>query len=136
MDMMVNKWVRYLQYSDNTEPGPWPLLLRKIHKHEKEKYREKDKAKKDSTDIEYPLQVASWSCITHDSDNNGDHKESVTLFWSDKCTLFIEYRLFGEENFRMEISSVEEAFTLIEQDNDTTEKLYPDDPQFKWKRIL
>ncbi|WP_370575219.1 hypothetical protein [Methanomethylovorans sp.] len=133
---MGNKWVRYLQRSENTEPGPWPLLLRKIHHREDNSCKQRCNFQRSVTEIEYPLEVASWSCITQDSDNKRNNKENVTLFWSDKCTLFLEYNLFGEKKFTLEVSSVEEAFALIEQDNYTTDKLYPNDPQFKWERIL
>lgn len=133
---MGNKWVRYLQHSDNMGPGPWPLLLRKINQREDKKKTQKDTLQRDSIGTEYPLQVASWSCINPESDNTRHNIESVTLFWSDRFTLFLEYHLFAEENYKMEVSSVEEAFALIEQDNDTTEELYPGNPQFKWKRIL
>lgn len=133
---MGNKWVRYLQRSENIEPGPWPLLLRKTHQREGNNCRQTCTLQRDTIEIKKHLKVASWSCVTPDSDNTRNNKESVTLFWSDKCTLFLEYNLFGEDNFTLEVSSVEEAFALIEQDNYTTDTLYPNDPQFKWKRIL
>lgn len=77
---MRNKWIRYLQHSDNTEPGPWPLLLRKINQREDKKNAHKDALQRDTAETEYPLQVASWSCINPESDDVRHNTESVTLF--------------------------------------------------------
>lgn len=118
------------------ESKPWPLLLRQMKRRDDKSFQQPKISQIDANEFKYPLMVASWSCICPDSDNIQNSKENVTLFWSYEYTLFLEYNLFGEDNFTLEVSSVEEAFELIEQDNETTEKLYPEDLQFKWKRIL
>lgn len=132
---MENKWIRHFQHSKNIELQPWPLLMKKIHKTEDGNWQHKNRSQSDRIELKYPLKVASWSCVAPNSDNAKNDTEDVTLFWSDDCTLFLEYNLSGEENFKLEVSSVKEALALIEQDNCTTEKLYPNAPQFKWKRI-
>jgi len=133
---MGNKWVRHLQRSENKELRPWPLLIRTFNQREDSTCIQTSTLEKDSIKSNYPLKVASWSCSTPDPDDTNNNTESVTLFRSDKCTLYIEYKLFGEDTFNLEVSSVEEAFALIEQDNSTTDNLFPNSPQCKWKRVL
>lgn len=133
---MGNKWTCYLTRSENMESKPWPLLLRQMKRRDDKNFQQPQISQIDANELKCPLMVASWSCICPDSDNIQNSKENVTLFWSHEYTLFLEYNLFGEDNFTLEVSSVEEAFELIEQDNETTEKLYPENLQFKWKRIL
>ena len=133
---MGNKWVRHLQRSENKELRPWPLLIRTFNQREDSTCIQTSTLGKDSIKSNYPLKVASWSCITQDSDDTNNNTESVTLFRSDKCSLYLEYKLFGEDTFNLEVSSVEEAFALIEQDNSTTDNLFPNSPQCKWKRVL
>ncbi|OPY21648.1 MAG: hypothetical protein A4E24_00431 [Methanomethylovorans sp. PtaU1.Bin093] len=132
---MENKWVRHFQHSENIELQPWPLLMKMIHKTEDANWQHKHRSQSDRIEVKYPFKVASWSCAAPNSNNAKNDTEDVTLFWSEECTLFLEYHLSGEENFKLEVSSVKEALSLIEQDNFTTEKLYPNAPQFKWKRI-
>jgi len=132
---MGNKWTWHLKRSENTESEPWPELLRKMQRCEDKGSKQSNISQLD-TSVKYPLVVASWSCVCPGSENIQNNVEHVTLFWSHEYTLFLEYNLSEEDNFTLEVSSVEEAFELIEQDNDTTETVYPQDPQFKWKRIL
>lgn len=131
---MRNKWTCHLKRSENMESEPWPELLRKMQRREDESPKQSNISRLD-TSVKYPLPVASWSCICPGSDDIQHNIEYVTLFWSHEYTLFLEYNLSEEDNFKLEISSAEEAFELIEQDNDTTEAVYPQD-KFKWKRIL
>ena len=133
---MGNRWVRHLQRSENKELRPWPLLIRTFNQREDSTCIQTSTFEKETVKSNYALKVASWSCITQDSDDTNNNTESVTLFRSDKCTLYIEYKLFGEDTFNLEVSSVEEAFALIEQDNSTTDNLFPNAPQCKWKRVL
>jgi hypothetical protein len=49
--------------------------------------------------------------------------------------LFLRYDVAGEIPFEMAVKSEDEAMDIIEEDNSTTEQLYPDKPELKWIKI-
>lgn len=64
------------------------------------------------------------------------NEDSVRLLMSEGGRLFLRYDVAGESPFEMNVSSEDEAEQMIEEDNATTEQLYPFNPELKWIKII
>ncbi len=62
-------------------------------------------------------------------------KDYVKLLMTKNGKLFLRYDVVGESPFEMTVRSEEEALQIIKEDNETTEQLYPDNPELKWIKI-
>ncbi|KXS42609.1 MAG: hypothetical protein AWU59_1548 [Methanolobus sp. T82-4] len=48
--------------------------------------------------------------------------------------LVLRYNVAGEDTFEMDVGSIEEADSLIMEDNMTTSELYPGNPELQWSK--
>jgi hypothetical protein len=62
-------------------------------------------------------------------------KDYVRLFMAKDGKLSLRYDVAGEGPFEINVRSRDEAAKIIDEDNMTTEQLYPDNPELKWIKI-
>lgn len=62
-------------------------------------------------------------------------QDHVRLLMAEDGRLFLRYDVAGESSFEMTVKSENEAMQIIEEDNATTEQLYPQNPELKWIKI-
>ncbi|WMW22348.1 hypothetical protein RE476_00585 [Methanolobus mangrovi] len=62
-------------------------------------------------------------------------KDYVRLLMAEDGHFFLRYDVAGESPFEMTVKSENEAMQIIEEDNLTTEQLYPENPELKWIKI-
>ncbi len=62
-------------------------------------------------------------------------QDHVRLLMAEEGRLFLRYEVRGESPFEMTVKSESEAIQIIEEDNATTEQLYPQNPELKWIKI-
>ncbi|MHC1575756.1 MAG: hypothetical protein ACXQTE_00230 [Methanosarcinaceae archaeon] len=77
-----------------------------------------------------------WECKSHGDDEielDNDLRDVVSLIEFNDGTLVLKYELYVDEDITIPVDSIEEAMSIIEEDNATTEELYPGNPDIKWK---
>ncbi|MBP1908894.1 hypothetical protein [Methanolobus bombayensis] len=83
-------------------------------------------------------QLCTWMAESHEAYELGidsSKRDSVRLIMAEDGGLSLRYDVAGETPFEMSVRSEEEAMDIIEEDNATTEQLYPDNPELKWIKI-
>ncbi|WP_406671217.1 hypothetical protein V7O67_05895 [Methanolobus sp. ZRKC4] len=60
--------------------------------------------------------------------------DHVRLLMAEDGRLFLRYDVAGETPFEMTVKSENEAMQIIEEDNATTEQLYPENPELQWHK--
>ena len=61
--------------------------------------------------------------------------DHVRLLMAEDGRFFLRYDVAGESPFEMTVKSENEAMQIIDEDNMTTEQLYPENPELKWIKI-
>lgn len=94
----------------------------------------------DGIDTSYAAEteIASWAAESqkgHELGIQSFGKDHVKLLLTESGRLVLRYEVAGESSFEMNVNSEDEACEIIEEDNATTEQLYPDNPQLKWIKI-
>ncbi|WP_340818903.1 hypothetical protein [Methanolobus sp. WCC4] len=94
----------------------------------------------DGVDVSYAAEteLAVWTAKSQKGYELGltsCDEDSVKLLMSEGGRLFLRYDVAGESPFEMNVRSEEEAEQIIEEDNSTTEQLYPSEPELKWIKI-
>lgn len=82
--------------------------------------------------------VTSWAAESQKNHELGSQffeKDYVKLLMTEGGRLFLRYEVAGENPFEMKVDSEDEATEIIDEDNSTTEQLYPDNPELKWIKI-
>lgn len=82
--------------------------------------------------------VMSWHCRSHrgfEQDLFDQPDDTVHLIKKSDGMLILRYLISGDNEScqeDIEVSSLSEAEQLIEEDNETTMKLYPENPELLW----
>lgn len=82
--------------------------------------------------------VAAWEAKSqrgHELGISSQDKDNVRLLMAEGGRLFLRYEVAGENPFEMNVRSEDEAMQIIDEDNQTTGQLYPDNPELKWIKI-
>lgn len=61
-----------------------------------------------------------------------NERDYVVLLGSNNGLFVLRYHVAGEEIFEVEVDSQEEAEWMIQEDNITTEQLFPDEQNMQW----
>ncbi|MDN5310804.1 MAG: hypothetical protein PWP14_2198 [Methanolobus sp.] len=61
-------------------------------------------------------------------------EDHVQLLMLGSGELMLRYNVTGEDVFETTVTSPEEAESLIREDNMTTSRLYPENPEFQWSK--
>lgn len=78
------------------------------------------------------MQWTSKSHKGHDLRLNTYPDDVVRLIELTNGKLFLQYSISGDNTENVPVDSVKEAEAIIEEDNDTTEELYPNTPDLQW----
>ncbi|WP_292486883.1 hypothetical protein [Methanohalobium sp.] len=84
------------------------------------------------------IEIIKWSSKSHYGHDIQDETypdDVVKLVKTQDVCLYLKYSIVSEEVDDVPVESVEEAVSIIEEDNNTTEDMYPDNPELKWTKI-
>lgn len=82
--------------------------------------------------VEY-VELCRWTAGSQVMENEVPHeRDHVVLIGSNNGQFVLRYHVAGEEAFEVEVDSPEEAEWMIQEDNLTTEQLFPDEPNMQW----
>lgn len=149
MNYMKNIWTQHLERSNNNDrdqENTFSHMLHSLVRTENEDYLQTSGAEtQDSRDeTKEPAfspadtEIGTWMAESHKGYELGMdslEKDSVRLIMAEDGRLFLRYDVAGEIPFEMAVKSEDEAMDIIEEDNSTTEQLYPDKPELKWIKI-
>ncbi|MEZ5335885.1 MAG: hypothetical protein R2741_11950 [Methanolobus sp.] len=82
-----------------------------------------------SIDYSVETEIIAWEAKSqkgHELGIESLDKDHVRLLMTEGGRLFLKYDVAGENPFEMTVNSEDEAMQIIEEDNQTTEQLYPD----------
>ncbi|MDK2825849.1 MAG: hypothetical protein PWQ63_1124 [Methanolobus sp.] len=147
---MKNIWTQHLERSNNDDrnrENTFSQMLHSLVKNENEDYLQVASTETpDSGNRTYKLalsktetEIKTWVAESHKGYELGMDslkKDSVRLILSEDGRLILRYDVAGETPFEMAVKSEEEAQNIIDEDNETTEQLYPDNPELKWIKII
>jgi hypothetical protein len=147
---MKNIWTQHLERSnsdDQISENTFSQMLHSLVKTENNDYLQEnnniddfdiiDEIKVSESNKE-ETEVCTWTAESHKGYELGIEsleKDSVRLIMTAKGSLFLRYDVAGESPFEMAVKSEDEAMKIIEEDNATTEQLYPDNYELKWIKI-
>jgi hypothetical protein len=83
-------------------------------------------------------EITVWAAKSqkgHELGINSFDNDHVRLMMAESGQLILRYDVAGESPFEMNVKSEEEAMQIIDEDNTTTEQLYPDNSELKWMKI-
>ncbi|WMW24477.1 hypothetical protein RE474_10320 [Methanolobus sediminis] len=146
---MKNIWTQHLERSrndDRNRENTFSRMLYSLVRTENEDYfqtaRTETSGSGNKTDKNTPdkaeTEIRTWVAESHKGYELGIDsliKDSVRLIMIEDGRLFLRYDVAGETPFEMAVKSEDEAQYIIEEDNATTEQLYPDKPELKWIKI-
>ncbi|MFP4654446.1 MAG: hypothetical protein ACLFMM_02020 [Methanohalobium sp.] len=78
------------------------------------------------------MKWSSKSHLGHELQVDTYPDDVVRLIKTNDGSLCLRYSIVSEEVDDIIVNSVEEAESIIEEDNITTEEIYPDNPELKW----
>jgi hypothetical protein len=146
---MKNIWTQHIERSDTDGRDRETTFSQRFHslvRTENDDYLQADSmdtsGSRNSPDNmgvnKTETEVCIWTAESHKGYELGIDslkQDSVRLIMTGGGRCFLRYDVAGESPFEMAVRSEDEAIEIIEEDNATTEQLYPDNPELKWIKI-
>ena len=148
---MKNIWTQHLERSSNDDrnrENTFSQMLHSLVRTENEEYLHQDNdinnyGSKNENGNSAPdmaeTAICTWTAESHKGHELGIDSlknDSVRLIMAEDGRLVLRYDVAGETPFEMAVKSENEAMEIIEEDNATTEQLYPDNSDLKWNKIV
>lgn len=152
---MSNIWTKFIHKKDTDDKNKDNSFLDELerfignstnHNHnfkKEDKFSELEKDENYSEDgysqeSNKDIEIIKWSSKSHYGHELQDETypdDVVRLVKTPDDCLYLKYSIVSEEVDDVPVESVEEAVSIIEEDNNTTEEVYPDNPELKWTNI-
>nr|WP_321496169.1 hypothetical protein [uncultured Methanolobus sp.] len=155
---MKNIWTQHLERSSNDDrnrENTFSQMLHSLVRTENEEYLHQDSdinnhaskngnygSKNENGNSALSMAetaICTWTAESHKGHELGIDslkKDSVRLIMTEDGRLVLRYDVAGETPFEMSVKSENEAMEIIQEDNATTEQLYPDNLDLKWNKII
>lgn len=134
---MKNIWTRHLKRSNTEDSDKGTRFTKMLHSLVRTGVNTDDnEIIKASYVAETELNVwAAKSQKGHEIGLESLSQDHVRLLMAEDGRLFLRYDVAGESPFEITVKSENEAMQIIEEDNATTEQLYPQNPELKWIKM-
>jgi hypothetical protein len=144
---MSNIWTKFIHKKNTDDKNKDNSFLDELERFiENSTYHNQNFKKKDenysedrySQEPNKDIEIIKWSSKSHYGHELQDETypdDAVRLVKTTDGCLYLKYSIVPEEVDDVPVESVEEAVSIIEEDNNTTEEVYPGNPELKWTKI-